>query len=62
MLDYLRKRMAGPDSLIISVETADCCFERAGIVAIDGTGIVIDSEVGTYCVPWGVVLQIEIEE
>ena len=62
MLEYLRKRMAEPDSLVVSILTEDVCFGMAGIVALDHIGIVVAWEDTTICVPWGAVLHIEIEE
>ena len=62
MLDYLRKLLAGPDSLIITVTSQDDMFERSGVLAVDQTGIVIECRDTAICLPWGAVLEIEIED
>ncbi len=60
MLEYLQKLLTGPDSVILTIETEHYCYERAGIIAVDQTGIVIDSQEEVYCLPWGTIYLIEI--
>jgi len=64
MLDYLRKRMAELDSFTVTLTAYDDMYEGARITALDETGIVITIECRnvTICLPWGAVLEIEIED
>jgi hypothetical protein len=62
MLDYIRKQLTGPDSFIITVTTLDEMFERAGVIAVDQIGIVIEARETAICLPWNAILEIEIED
>lgn len=62
MLEYLQKLLTGPDSVILTIETEDYGYERAGIIAVDQTGIVFECREEVYCFPWSKIVLIQIED
>lgn len=61
MEQYLERLLAGEHGFQLAITHVDGTVERAALLAVDGVGLVLDSEGGAALLPWTRVARCYVE-